>query len=325
VKLLVLSHRDVRDLVTMATASEAMKTAFAALSTGTANAPARGHIDARSDGSETLLMGAYVPNMGLAAKIVSHFPGNQQLSLPVVQGLIVVLDEQTGVPKALCDGTALTALRTGAGTCASIDLLARPDATTAALFGTGGQAPTQLLALDTARSLSAIRIYALDAKHGREFIEEQQPHIDARLELAQSPDAAIDGADIVVTATNSSRPVFDGRLLASGTHVVAVGSISPTKQEVDSVTLERSRVFVDSKQGALAEAGELIQAIDAGITSADEWTELGLVAAERAPGRTDADQITFYKSVGHAVQDVAIAHLVVSRAEQLGAGVNLEL
>lgn len=325
VKLRVLRARDVTGLVSMAEASAAMQRAFLALSAGHASAPPRAHVDVVEQRGKTLLMGARIPGIGLASKIVSYFPENPSRGLPAIHGLVVVLDEHTGVPVALLDGTGLTALRTGAGTCASIELLARSDARAGALFGTGGQAGMQLLAMQTARPLERIRIFSRRVERAREFIARMQPEVTARLELADSPREAVRDADVVVAATSSSTPVFDGRELAPGCHVTAIGSITPTMHEVDAATVSRSRLFVDSISGVLEEAGELISAIAEGRNTANDFTELGSVVADPTLGRRDASELTFYKSVGHAVQDVAIARLVLDRASERGLGQEIEL
>ncbi len=324
VKVLVLSAAQLTGLVPMAQASEAMKAAFAELSGGRASAAPRVHVDVADAAGKTLIMGAHVPGQGLAAKVVSVFPNNRERGLPTIIGFVLVLDPSTGEPLALCDGTYLTALRTGAGTCASIDLLARRDARVGALIGAGGQAPLQLEAMDTARQLEQIAVHCPTASHAQRLVEQMQPRTRAQLRVASSPHDAVSQADVVVATTSSSTPVFDGADLQPGAHVTAIGSITRAMREVDEVVIGNSRIFVDSVPGVLQEAGELLHGIDAGITSAAQWTELGAVAAGTAPGRRSDDELTFYKSVGNAVQDVAIAQLALAAAEREGRGTWLE-
>jgi ornithine cyclodeaminase len=323
-RLRVLTAHDLDGLVTMKQASDAMKCAFAALSAGRAAAPARIHVDAHEAGGKTLLMGALVPGTGLASKVVSYFPNNRDRGLPTIHGIVIVLDETTGVPMALCDGTSLTAFRTGAGTCASIELLARADAKIGALFGTGGQAAQQLRAMDAARNLSTIRVVSRSRQRGEAFVLAERPRTKAKLELTDA-DTAIGEADVVVASTNASVPVFDGRRLPSGCHVTAIGSITAQMEEVDETTISRCRIFVDSVAGVSTEAGELIQGVARKLTSPDRWTELGDVVLGKSPGRRNDEELTLFKSVGHAVQDVAIARLCLDRASELGVGRDVEL
>jgi ornithine cyclodeaminase len=309
----------------MPDAVEAMKLAFASLSAGRVVAPHRGAVPVEEVDGITLIMGAYAPGEGLAAKIVSIFNRNRDIGKKVVSGLVLVLDPESGEPIGLLDGGSLTAWRTGAATGAATDLLARPDARIGALIGAGIQARTQLLAMDAVRSLERVRIHALDADETAAFIDRMQPEVGARLEWTPSAEAAIEGAQVVCAATNSPTPVFDGRCLEPGTHVNAIGTFTLDRREVDLVTVERATVFVDRVEAALSEAGELVSAIEEGITGPEEWTEIGDVASGRAVGRTRGDEITFFKSVGHAVQDVVTASRVLRRAVERGLAIPVSL
>jgi ornithine cyclodeaminase len=324
-KLRVLSATHIAGLVSMPEASEAKKAVFRELSKGHASAPPRGHVDIGDRAGKTLVMAAHVPGFGLASKIVSYFPNNHELGLPAIHGVVLVLDEHSGRPTALLDGTGLTAFRTGAGTAASIDVLARQGASRGALFGTGGQAAMQLLAMDAVRDFDFIRVFGRRAERTDQFVATLQPSTRARLERATDPAHAVRDADVVVAATSSSTPVFDGRDLTVGCHVAAIGGITFDMHEVDSTTLARARVFVDSLPGCLAESGELAAAFAEGGLTPDDVTELGAVIDDPTLGRRSDDELTFYKSVGHAVQDVAIARLVLDRAAALQLGEEIEL
>ncbi|TDJ73547.1 MAG: ornithine cyclodeaminase [Planctomycetota bacterium] len=323
-KLLCLSAADLRAALPMRDAIEAVKDAFAALSTGRADAPPRTSV-AVPPGNVTLMMGARVDGLGLATKVVSVFPRNRELGRAVVSGLVVVLDPETGEPTAICDGTFLTAWRTGAASGVATLLLAREDASVAAIVGCGNQARTQVLAIDCVRTLATIRVFDRDAERAQAFADAMQTEVQARLEVAPSADDAVRGADVVCTATTSPVPVFDGAALVPGTHVNAVGSFTLETREVDDTTVRRARVFIDSLESALDEAGDLVLAESAGATRREEWTELGLVAAGKAPGRSGPEEITFFKSVGHAVQDVATAARAVRVARERGLGRELVL
>ena len=319
-QLTLLSAADLRAALPMPAAIAAMQAAFVALSTGRAHVPLRVHLPVPPAEGLSLFMPAYLPGQGLGAKIVSVFPRNTAQGRPMINGLVVLLDPATGEPAALADGTFLTAWRTAAGAGAAADLLARPDAHVGALLGVGAQGRTHVLALDAVRRLDVIQVYARTAAHVARFIAELQPEVSARLVAAPSADAAVAAADIVFTATTSPTPVFDGACLQPGAHLSGVGSYTTAMQEVDAVTVTRSRVFVDSRAGALAEAGDLVIPLQAGLTDPAAWTELGEVVAGLKPGRQSPADITFFKSVGNAVQDVAAGAAALSEARRLGLG-----
>ncbi len=324
-KLLCLSESDMRAALPMRGAIEVMKTAFAALSTGVASAPPRGVVKCPESDGLTLLMGANVPGTGLAAKVVSIFQGNEKQNKRVVNGLVLVLNQSTGEPEALLDGTFLTAWRTGASTGAATDLLARPDARVGVMIGCGAQARTQVLGIDSARQLDCIRVCGRSGDRVAAFVDELQPHVDARLEVAESRRAAVEEADVVCTATTSYTPVFEGAWLKAGAHVNGIGSFTREMRELDHVTVARARIVVDAVEAAANEAGDLLFAERSGHTKRTEWVELGLIAAGQAAGRQSDEEITLFKSVGHAVQDVAASARAVKAARERGLGKEIEL
>ena len=319
-KLLLLSAQDLRAALPMPAAIAAMKSAFAALSTGQATVPLRIAMSVAPVEGLSLFMPAFLPGSGLGAKIVSVFPRNAQRVKPIIHGLVVVLDPTTGEPVALCDGTFLTAWRTGAASGAATDLLARPEAKTAALLGCGAQARTQALAIDAVRALDIVRVYASTPAHVQAFVLEMQSQLSVRLEAASSSAEAVRDADVICAATTSATPVFDGALLKPGAHVNGVGSYTTHMQEVDAAAVSRARIFVDARSSALAEAGDLVIPLNAGQTRLEDWTELGEVVAGLKPGRQSPDEVTFFKSVGVAVQDVAAAGQALEAARRLGLG-----
>lgn len=315
-RLTLLSATDIQTALPMPAAIAAMKMGLAALSTGQATVPLRAALSVPEHEAVSLFMPAYLPGTGLALKIVSVFPHNAQQGRPIIYGLVVALDPATGEPLALLDGAFLTAWRTGAGSGAATELLARADATLGAVIGCGAQARTQASAIDAARSLAEIRVYAPRPERVQAFISDLQPHVKAKLIATASAAEAVREADVICAATTSSQPVFDGHLLKPGAHVNGIGSYTLQMQEVDVAAVRRSRLFVDSRASALAEAGDLVSA----QTGPDDWTELGEVVAGLKPGRQSPTEITFFKSVGVAVQDVAAASAVLAGAKQLGLG-----
>jgi ornithine cyclodeaminase len=324
-KLTVLTAADIRQAIPMPEAVAAMKRAFSDLSGGRVVMPQRLAVPVAPADGTLLVKPAYVKDGGLGAKLVSFFPRNAESGKAAITGIVILLDPATGEPVALLDGTFVTAWRTGAASGAATDLLARKDARVGALFGCGAQARTQILAIDAVRSLKTIRVYDPAAGAAARFIEEMAPQVKATLVRAADPREAAEGADVICTATTSATPVFEGNCLTPGVHVNGVGSFTPRMQEVDIWTVERSSVFVDSRQAALTEAGDLIIATRAGVTEPGVWTEIGDVVSGSKPGRTAEDQITFFKSVGVAVQDIAASTLALERATQLGLGRTVEV
>jgi len=322
-ELRLFSAADVGRALPMAAAIAAVKAAYVQLSAGRAQAPLRTHL-AVAGGDSTLVMPFYVPTAGGAdavGKLVSVFNSNPPRGLPLIHALVLALDAATGAPLALIEGSSLTAIRTGAASGAATDVLARPDARTLALFGSGVQARRQLEAVCAVRPIERVRVYSLA---GAEALADEMAGrgpIPADITVVGSPREALDGADIVCAATTSRTPVFAGRDLAPGTHVNGIGSFTPEMQEIDAETVRRARVVIDSRAAALAEAGDLIIPLRDGVVTLDHVSdEIGEVLAGQRPGRTSAGQVTFFKSVGVAVQDAAAAALVVRNGAALGLG-----
>jgi len=263
----------------------------------------------------------------LGAKVVSVFGGNPARGLPVIHALVLLLDPGTGVPRAVMDGTRLTALRTGAAGGLATDLLARPDASVLAVFGAGVQARTQVEAVRTVRRVREIRLLDSVPAAAERFAEELAGEAGAPpVRVLSDPRAAVEGADVIVTATTSSHPLFPGDAVAPGTHVSGIGSYTPLMREVDSQLVRRATVVVDTREAALAEAGDLLIPLGEGVIEEDHIVaELGEVVRGLHPGRTRPDEITFFKSVGNAAQDLAVAHLALEEAERRGEGVRVEL
>ncbi len=326
----ILSGADVRQAVTMAEAIQAVKGAYVQLSAGQAVVPLRTPVPVERREGVTLFMPAYLSaSDALGAKIVSVFPGNLARGLPLIHAVVVVVDAETGRPIALMDGTYITALRTGAASGVSTDLLARSDARVVAVFGAGAQARTQLEAVCTVRPIEKAWVYDTmpdrAVAYSREMRARGRP-IPTDIVVADSPADALREADVVCTATTSSTPVFDDADLKPGVHVSGVGAYTHEMQEIPAETVVRAKVVVDSRVASLAEAGDLIIPLAEGlITEASIHGEIGEVAAGKIPGRESDTEVTFFKSVGLAVQDVAVAELILQRAVDLGLGVEVAL
>lgn len=318
----ILSRDDVERSLGMTDAIQAMASAFAQVSDGRAVMPTR--IGVETPSGFTLTMPGYLgEEAALAIKVVSVFEGNSAKGLPAINALVLVLDATTGVPRAVMDGTHLTALRTGAASGLATDLLARPGAEVVAVFGAGVQARTQLQAVRAVREIREVRILARSPESAEAFAAEVEGvSVRAYSEAAE----AIAGAHIVCAATTSRIPVLAGDAVEPGTHVNGVGSFTPGMIEFDADLLVRAKVVVDEREAAVAEAGELIAARDAGLFDPEEdiHAELGELVLGLREGRTSPDEITFFKSVGNAAQDVAVAHRVLAHAESHGIGTLVE-
>ena len=323
-KLHIISASDLAQALPMSAAIDAAERAYRATSTGDVRAPLRTAIPA-GEGGTTLLMGAAIGDDELAAKIVSFFPRNAAKGAPTVSGLVVVMDPETGAPKALLPGAALTALRTGAASGIATKTLAREDVRVGAVLGAGAQARTQAIAIDIARELEEVRIYARRPEAGEALADALASELRAKPIYVESVRAAVEEAGVVCTATSAEEPLLLGEMLAPGAHVNAVGSFRPEMRELDDGLITQARVFVDSVEACLEEAGELIAAEEAGATSAGSWTEIGAVLDGAAEGRVSEGEITLFKSVGLAPQDVCAAAAALEAAEAGGIGQVVDL
>ena len=329
----ILSREDVRQALPMRQAIEAMKRAFAQLSTGQADVPLRVALNVPRHNGVTLFMPAYLSaDDQMAVKIVSVFNDNPAKGLPLIHALVVVVDATTGEPAAVMDGTYLTALRTGAASGAATDLLARQDARTAAIFGAGVQGRTQLEAVCAVRPIQAAWVYDVVPERADAFAAEMRPDRSGRrclslaVSVAETPAEAARQADVVCTATTSTTPVFEDADVRPGTHINGVGAYTPQMQELPAETVLRAKVVIDYREASLAEAGDLLIPLQEGLmTEAHIYAELGEIAAGLKPGRASPEEITLFKSVGVAVQDVAAAGAVLEAARRLGLGTEVAL
>lgn len=328
-KLRVLSKQDVQQAVPMREAIEIVKGAFAQLSAGKAVVPLRTQLPVERHEGVTLFMPAYLSESDdLGVKIVSVFPRNLEMGLPTIFALVVVVEAATGRPVAVMDGTYLTALRTGAASGAATDLLAREDARVVATFGAGVQGRTQLLAVCEVRDIERAWVYDVNPQAAEIYAQGMggKGRIPSDLRVASSPAEAAREADVLCIATTSKTPVFADADLKPGVHINAVGSFTPQMQEIPEQTIAMARLVVDSREACLAETGDLIIPIRKGLITEDHiYAELGEIAAGIKPGRASAEEVTLFKSVGNAVQDVSVARAVLTRAEMLGLGVEIEL
>jgi ornithine cyclodeaminase len=324
--MLILNADEVRKVLPMKAAIEAMKRAYAALSDGKAEVPLRGRMSVPPHNGLTLFMPAFVDDeksQALAVKIVSLFPNNLQRNLPLIFAAVLVLESDTGKLIALLEGGALTAIRTGAGSGLAIDLLARADSRVVAIFGAGAQGRTQLEAACAVRQIERAWIYDKNQTRAEAFVAEMagKGDIPKDVRVATTSAEALQDADIICAATTSTTPVFDDAKLKRGVHISAIGSYTPEMQEIPAETVCRARIVVDSRSATLAETGDLVIPIQAGMLRVEDVdVELGEIVLGRKKGRQSPDEITFFKSVGVAVQDAMAAQVALENAKKMGLG-----
>jgi alanine dehydrogenase len=328
--VLLLSRPEVEELLDVDQLIDALARAMADLSSGRASVPDRiGAFVAEREGMLAAMPG-YTPSAGaLASKLVTLFPGNAGTELPTHQAVIAVFDPDTGRPAALLDGTAITAIRTGAGSALATRLLAREDAVSMAILGTGVQARSHARAVSRVRAFEELRLAGRDRAKADTLAGELEGELDLTVRVTASWEEACDGADVVCATTHALEPVVRRDWLVAGAHVTSVG-YNPRGREVDDATVTDALVVVESRAAALAPlpagSNDLLEPVERGLIGADHvHAEIGELVEGRRPGRTSPEQITLYKSVGVAVQDGAAAALVLSAARDRGAGREVDL
>ena len=304
----------IQDAVPVADLLDAIEGAYRDVAAGRDLSPVRSRFEIA--GGDLLLMpGLRSDGPGVAVKLVTVVPGNADRGLPTVQAVVVWFDAASGEPRAILDGTTVTAMRTGAASGVATRLLARPDASVMALFGTGAQAAWQVRAVLAARPIRELRVYARREDPRAAFVERMAAELGPEVEIVgvRRPAEALRGADVVCCATTSSEPIFDAELVEPGTHVNGIGAFRLEMVEIPPALFARATlVAVDSRDAALAEAGDLVAALHDGHLAEDGYVELGSVDPSWAETR-DSQAITVFKSVGLAIQDLAAAELIAGR------------
>jgi ornithine cyclodeaminase/alanine dehydrogenase-like protein (mu-crystallin family) len=313
----VLSAKDLRRLVSMPDAIRLMRNAFAELSSGETIVPQRMNMEMRPENSRALVMPAYSPRAKrYSIKVVTLSSNNPPKNLPFIHGLLLLFDSDTGFPLALMDAEYVTALRTGAASGLATDLLARADSCVAMIFGAGAQARTQLEGIAAVRKLDRVLVFSPQMSEAEKFCREMKLKIGLQVTPVDSPRSASE-ADIVCTATTSERPVFRHSDLKPGVHINGIGSYKASMREIPSETIKRSKVVVDSRVVALTEAGDLVIPMSEGIiTSKHIHAEIGELVLGTRVSRITPDEITVFKSVGNAVQDLAVSVYALEIAEK---------
>lgn len=323
---LALSETDIRQLVTMPALIDAMEHALVAYSDGNVQQPLRTMLSV-GEGAFFASMPACVNDPALVGvKLVLFNPANAARGLPTHQATIAAFDPATGDLLALLDGRYITEARTAAVSAAATRALARDEASVLALVGSGVQAHSHLEAISEVRTIAGVRVWSPTPAHRETFVAEHSHATKARITAAPSAREAVAGADIVVIATLSRTPVVRSEWVEPGAHVCAVGACRPDWREMDGDLVARGRLFVDARTSALAEAGDVIIPLREGRFGPDHIVgEIGEVLAGRIEGRRSRDEVTVFKSVGMAVEDVVAAALAYRRATEVGLGRGLVL
>jgi len=323
--MLIIARSDLERLLTPAAVIRALESAFAEYARGQARVPTRLALPAGEDGL-LLVMPSTLAGTALGAKLVSVYGKNRERGLPTIFATYVLLEPETGRPQAILEGGFLTGIRTGAASALAARYLARPDSKVIACFGAGVQAAFQLRCLASVFPIEQVLVVGRSRQRAESFAKAMQKELGIPVALAPAPGEAVSQADLVTCATTSSTPVFDGKDLRPGTHVDAVGAFRPDTREVDTDTVVRARVVVDSYAGAWEEAGDLLIPLKEGaISRSSVDAELAELVTGAKPGRRDRQEITLFKSVGVALEDAATARLAYDLARAARAGVEVDL
>jgi ornithine cyclodeaminase/alanine dehydrogenase-like protein (mu-crystallin family) len=322
-KILVLTHSEVEQLLPMPECITVMEDALASLSRGEMHQPLRMVVRPPDSAGVIAMMPAYrsgvEPVYGL--KAICVFPGNAAVGKDAHQGGVLLFSGETGEPLALMNASAITAIRTAAVSGVATRLLAREDACELAIIGAGVQARAHLAAMSCVRLIKRARITSRTFAHSQRLVAEMQSKFTFPLEPVESVRAAISKADIIVTATTSLEPVLQREWIAAGAHINAVGTYSPAAREIDTATMAAAALFVDRRESALNEAGDyLIAAREGAIGPEHMRAEIGEVLIGSASGRTTRDQITLFKSLGLAIEDLAAADYLYQEASKSNSG-----
>ncbi|HEX9165310.1 MAG TPA: ornithine cyclodeaminase family protein [Gemmatimonadales bacterium] len=323
----LLTGADVSRLLTMEACIAVMADVLAALSRGEAMQPLRTVLRLPGDRGAFGVMPAQVSHPdAFGLKVISVFPGNEGTRFDSHQGAVLLFEPRHGTLAAIMDAAAMTAIRTAAVSAVATRLLARPDAGDLALLGTGVQARTHLEAMRAVRPLRRVRAWSRHEAHRRAFADWAGQRHGIEVETPGTAREAVEGADLICTVTASRTPVLIGAWIAPGAHVNAVGASLPDARELDTAAVVRARLFVDRRESAFSEAGDfLIPRAEGAISDEHLRGELGDLLVGRLVGREDETQVTLFKSLGLAVEDVAAAHVVHGEAERRNVGTLIEL
>ncbi len=326
--ILVLNEKDMRKVMDMKSAIEAVKTAAASYSTGNAEIPLRANLNVKKYNGNSLYMYGYVKDCdALGVKLVSVYPDNPKIGVEACPATMILEDAKTGKVSAIMDGTYLTQLRTGALSGAATELLSRKNSKIFALIGTGGQASAQLEAILAVRDIEEVRVYSRNIENVKKFIEKVKVGKKQNFIACTSSDEAIDNADIITAVTVSKEPVFDGKKVKKGCHINGVGSYTPDMSEIDEYIVCNSKVIiVDTMDGTINETGDFLKPMKKGLFNKDMIAgELGDLVAGKCKNRESDDDITFFETTGSAVFDLVTAEKLREMAVSKKLGIEIDI
>jgi ornithine cyclodeaminase/alanine dehydrogenase-like protein (mu-crystallin family) len=326
-KILMLTHDEVKELLPISECIPLMAEALISFAKGKSSQPLRMIFRPPEALGLMSLMPSYrsdaFPVFGL--KAVCVFPGNPAKGKDTHQGAVILFSFETGEPLAIESASAITAVRTAAVSAVAIDLLARRDAGVLAIIGAGIQGRAHLEAINHVRDLTGVRVADKMTERTQKFVEEMGPRYSFPIRPMASVEAAVKEADILVTVTNSSEPVIRRDWIAAGTHINAVGACVPSAREIDSQTMASSKLFVDKRESTLQEAGDYLLALKEGAIGPDHiQAEIGEVLIGAKPGRKSNEEITLFKSLGLAIEDLAAAEYAYRKALEKNLGTRVE-
>jgi alanine dehydrogenase len=306
---------------------EAVEKGFREYKTGSSVVPVRMPVRIEKTGGVFLFMPAYLERENsFGTKIISVFPENLSSGLSTLQAVYLLNDPTTGEFLALMDGILLTAMRTGAASAVATKYLSRQNSETLGIIGTGAQAPFQAEAVCKVRPIQRILVYDRDLEFAENFSKMVFKNLQIPVKVTTASRDVVIGSDILVTVTTSAVPVFDGRDLKTGTHINAVGAYTPDMHELDEVTVNKSKIVVDTYEGCMAEAGDLLIPMREGKLSKESiYADLGEIVLGKKSGRIRDDEITLFESVGFALEDLVTARLAYQRAKEKGMGLEFRL
>ena len=326
-KTLIADHNLVVELLPMAEAIEVMADALRMLASGDAVLPLRQMVRLPEGDSLLALMPACLGGIrAMGAKVMAVVPRTPSSEYDSHVGVVLLFDTEHGLLRAIADGTTITAIRTAAVSGLATRLLARPDAGDLALIGAGTQARTHLQAMRCVRDIRRVRVYSRPLDGAYRFAERESARHGLPIEVVESAAQAVAGADIICTVTTAHTPVVFGEWIAPGAHINAVGAFRPTTRELDSAAVVRSRLYVDRRESALSEAGEFLIPRSEGLINDEHIVgELGELLSGTVVGRRDPEEVTLFKSLGIAVEDLAALNHIYERAREQNIGTWLEI
>ena len=325
--MLVLNSKQVAQLLPMAECIELMADALGSLARGEVYQPLRTIVRPPEARGLLGLMPAYRSGEhgAFGLKAICVFPGNPALGKDAHQGTVMLFSQETGEPLALMNASAITAIRTAAASAVATRLLAREDANDLGIIGAGVQARTHLVALSSVRSIKRARVACRNIDHANELVREMEEKVSFPIEPVNSNEAAIRDSDIIVTATSANEPVLKREWIADGAHINAIGTHSPQSREIDTATMAAARVFTDRRESILNEAGDYVLAAQEGAITPDNIVaEIGELVIGTKPGRTSPTEITLFKSLGLAIEDVVCAEYLLRKATAKNVGTQVD-